>query len=439
VTQLNEAQEASGRDAHGLTPAERERVYRRNFPFFLADTILFNLAMGIIGATTVVPDFVRQLTSSEILIGLSGSMFTVGYMLPQLLVARYIVRYARKKWWFVGPNIPVRLVMLIFAGITVWLGEGRPGAILAAFFVFYGIAALGDGLVGVPWADLAGTSLNNRWRARVFGFGDAVTAVGLLAIAPVIGIILGDAGPAFPNNYALLFGIAGVIFTISIVPGLFFHELPGTGTVETLPSVADFVSHLGEVLRRDGPFRAFIVLRLFTALFTMALPFYIGFATVDLGLSSAVAVPVLLAMQTVGALGGALIYAYVGGRDNTLYIRLALVAAALLPASALLAGVTGPVPLYLGFLLSGLASHAMLFASYTNWVVDYAHDDQRPVYVGLSNTASAVFTLMAPFIAGAIAQGLGYRSLFVVALAMALVSLFVAMRYLRNRTTERPA
>lgn len=440
MTQLDAARELSGRDAHGLTPAQRERVYRRNFPFFLADTILFNLAMGIIGVTTVIPDFVRQLTSSEILIGLSGSIFTVGYMLPQLLVARYIVRYARKKWWFVGPNIPVRLVMLVFAGITVWLGEGRPGAILAAFFVFYGIAALGDGLVGVPWADLAGTSLNNRWRARVFGYGDAVTAVALLAIAPLIGVILGEGGPAFPNNYALLFGLSGLVFAVSIVPGLFFHELPGSGTVEKLPSVGDFVSHLGEVLRQDKPYRAFIILRLFTALFTMALPFYIGFATVDLGLSSAVAVPVLLAMQTIGGLGGALIFAWVGGRDNTLYIRLALVAAALLPASALLAGVTGnPLgawPLYAGFLLAGLASHGMLFASYTNWVVGYADAIHRPVYVGLSNTAAAVFTLAAPFLAGTIAQELGYRWLFGVALAMALAALFVALRYLRNRAAE---
>ena len=147
MTQLN----ATQLDAHALTPAAKEQVFRRNFKYFLADTNLFNLAMGIIGTTTVIPDFVRQLTSSEILIGLSGSMFTVGYMLPQLFIARYIVRYARKKWWFVGPNIPVRLVMLIFAGITVWLGAGRPGAILAAFFICYGTAAIGDGLVGVPW------------------------------------------------------------------------------------------------------------------------------------------------------------------------------------------------------------------------------------------------------------------------------------------------
>lgn len=425
--------DATQLDAHAPTPAAREQVYRRNFGYFLADTILFNLAMGIIGTTTVVPDFVRRLTDSEILIGFSGNLFTIGYMLPQLFVARYIVRYAHKKWWFVGPNILIRPVILLFALITVWLGQDNLGAILPAFFICYGIAAFGDGLVGVPWADLAGTSLDNRRRARMFGFADAITGVAMLAIAPLIGIALSDTGLTFPNNYALLFGISGILFVISIVPGLFFHELPGGKVIEQLPSVGDFVSHLGTVLRQDGPYRAFIILRLFTSLFTMALPFYIGYATVELSLSSAVAVPVLLVMQTAGSLVGALIFAWLGGRDNVLYIRLALLCAALLPVSALLAGRVGPLPLYIGFLMSGLASGTLLFSSYTNWVVGYAHADQRPIYVGLSNTAAAVFTLLSPFIAGTIAQEFGYRSLFAVALVMALSAFLVALRYLRNQ------
>ena len=56
--------------------------------------------------------------------------------------------------------------------------------------------------------------------------------------------------------------------------------------------------------------------------------------------------------------------------------------------------------------------------------------------LGLSNTAAAVFALLSPFIAGTIAQKLGYESLFAVSLAMALVALFVSLRYLRNRPAE---
>jgi MFS family permease len=414
-----------------LSPASRETIYRRNFVFFLIDNILFNVAMGIIGANTVIPDFVRRLTSSEILIGLLSNLFTIGFTLPQLFVARYIVGQTHKKWWFVGPNIPVRFVILIFAGITFWLGRDRPDLILLAFFVCYAIAAFGDGLVGVPWADLAGTSLDHRWRARMFGFTNAGTGLIMLLIAPLIGFVLSDAGPGFPNNYALLFAASGTVFAISILPGLFFHELPGGKAVEKIPSFGEFFPALGRVLRGDGPFRAFILTRIFTTLFMMASPFYIGYATVQLGLSSQVAVPVLLAMQTIGSVTGALVYTWLGARNNLLYIRLALGGAAILPISALLAGIVGPWPLYFGFLVSGLVTSNLL-SGYVNWIVGYAHPDRRPIYVGLANTVTAVISLIAPFLAGTIVEILGYRPLFVVALGMVLCALFMSVRFLRD-------
>jgi MFS family permease len=418
-------------DAQVLSQSVRERIYRRNFFFFLADNISFNVAMGIIGSTTVIPDFVRRLTGSEILIGLAGSLSTVGNTLPQLLVARYIVRHARKKWWFVVPNIPGRLMMLTFATITMWAAKDRPEFVLLAFFVCYSIAGFCDGLVGVPWADLAGTSLDNRWRARVFGLTFAVTGVTMLLIAPLIGVVLGETGPRFPNSYALLFGVAGVLSVLSILPGLFFHELPGGQAVEELPSLGEFLPDLGRVLRDDVPFRAFIVTRILMSLFMMAAPFYIGYATVELGLSSQVAVPVLLAMQTVGGVAGALAYTWLGARSNLLAIRLASGGAALLPICALLAGTVGPLPLYFGFLVSGLATSIWL-SGYLNWIVGYAHPGQRPIYVGLSNTVAGVVALIAPFISGTIAQSLGYRPLFAVSLVVVLGALFVSLRFLRN-------
>ncbi len=199
-------------DAPNITPAFRERVYRRNFLYFVTDGVLFMVAMSVIGSTTVIPDFVRRLTDSEVLIGLSGSLFEIGWTLPQLFIARYIVRFARKKWWFAGPNIPVRFVILIFAALTVLLGRDRPEAILIAFFICYGIAAVGDGVVAVPWADLSGTSLDGRWRARVFGIQSALSGLIMLAIAPLMALLL--ASGEFPDNYGLLYAIAGVPFAL---------------------------------------------------------------------------------------------------------------------------------------------------------------------------------------------------------------------------------
>ena len=415
----------------GLPSDNLNRIYRRNFFIFLIDGILFMVAMGTIGATTVIPDFIRRLTDSEILIGLSGSMFGIGYMLPQLFVARYIIRFERKKWWFVGPNIPVRFVILIFAGIVILIGENQPQTVLLAFLLCYGIAAVGDGLVGVPWADLVGTSLNSRWRARMFGFMSAGSGLIMLAVAPVIAIILSDSGLQFPNNYAMLFGIAGVLFACSIIPNLFIHEMPGGKPVAKTPPFREYLPELGQVLRTDGPFRAIVITRMFTSLFIMAGPFYIGYATVTLGLSSEVAVPVLLAAQTIGSVIGALAYTWMGDRNNLLYIRLALGGAALLPVCALLAGVVGPWPLYIGFAISGLSLSNLTF-SYQNWVVSHANPEQRPIYVGLFNTITAVVSMMAPLLSGIIAQQVGYEALFAVALVAALSALYVTLRHLHR-------
>jgi MFS family permease len=424
-------------NAVAISPSSREKVYRHNFVAFLFDNVLFTVAIGIIGSTTIIPDFLRHLTDSEILIGFSGSLFTIGFTFPQLFIARYIVQYARKKWWFIGPNLPVRFSILIFGMIVMWLGKDQPELILLAFFICYSVAAFGDGLVGVPWADMAGTSLNNRWRIRMFGFGTAITSIIMILVAPLIGILLGAVGPGFPENYGILFVISGVIFVLSIIPGLFFHELPGGKAVDEIPAMRDFLPELGRILRDDVPFRSFIIVRMFTSLFMMAYPFYIGYATVELGLSSEVAVPNLLALQTIGSLSGALVYTWLGPRNNELYILLALSSAVVLPISAILAGVVGPAPLYIGFLLSGLAAGSNIFSCYMNWVVEYSDLDRRPIYVGLSNTVTAVVSLIVPFIGGTIAQHLGYRQLFIVAMGMALCALFVTWRYLYNRPTKK--
>lgn len=409
-----------------MSPAGHEPVYRRNFFFFLTDGILFLTAKQIIGPTTLIPDFVRHLTSSEILIGLSSSLFDVGWTLPQLFIARAVVRFEHKKWWVVVPNIPVRLVMLIFAILTILLGRDRPEAILCAFLVCYGISAVGDGIVTVPWWILAGTSLDNRWRVRALGLQSAIAGVLMLALSPLIGIVLSSTGLAFPDNYALIFGVAGVLFALSILPLIFVHELTGGTAAEKIPSLREFLPGLGQVLRADGPFRTMIVIRLLTTLFAMANPFYIGFATVRLGLSSTTALPVLLAMQTIGGIIGALLYSWLGARGTLSYIRLALVLAAVLPVSALLATVTGPLLLCLGFFVSGLTV-GNLFFSYQNWLISYAAPEQRALYTGLFNTVAAVASMIAPFIAGTIAQHAGYESLFALALVMLLSAFIVSL------------
>lgn len=414
----------------------RERVYRRNFLCFTLDGVLFMVAMGIVGTSTVIPDFVRRLTDSEILIGLSGNLFTAGFALPQLFVARIIVRSARKKLWFVLPNIPTRFIILAFAILMYLIGADHPDLILPAFFLCYSVAALGDGLVGIPWADMAGSSLDSRWRARLYGLMSGGTGLIMLGVVPLVALVLSERGPGFPQNYALLFGVSGVLFALSILPVIFVRELPGASAVKKAPNFIEYLPQLGFLVRKDSQYRAMLIIRMLTDLFLMATPFYIGFATVELGLSSEVAVPGLLAMQTLGTMGGALLYMWLGARNNVLYLRLALMASVLLPLSALLASTLGPITLSIGFLVSGLAT-SNLFFGFQNWLVEHVVPEELPACVGLSNTLTAFVVLIAPVIGGSIAHYAGFKTLFSVSLLLALAALFVILRYIRQPDISR--
>lgn len=416
--------------------SDLNQTYQRNFKYFLIDGILFGVAMGIIGPTTVIPDFVRRLTNSEILIGFSASMFEVGWMMPQLFMARYLVSVTHKKWWFVGPNIPVRFAVLILGVLIFVLGSDHPGLILAAFFICYGIAGIGDGLVGVPWADLIGNSLDDRLRARFLGLLMSISGVIMLGMSLVIGYVLSDSGLDFPYNYGVLFGMAGLLFVASIFPVMFVTEVPGATATATIPSFREFIPQLGHVLRSDVRFRAMIVTRWLSSLFMMAAPFYIGFATEELGLSSEVAVPNLLAMQTAGMILGSFGYAWLGAKHNLLYIRLALGGLTLWPISALLAGMVGALPLYFGFFVAGLALGSVGMG-YLNWVIMHTTPDQRPIYTGLFNTMAAISILITPFVGGSIVQYLGYEAVFVGALVTILATLYVAMVHVDNPQAAR--
>jgi MFS family permease len=411
-----------------LSTAERDRIYRWNFMFFLADFVLFSLAFNLVGSTTVIPDFVRKLTHSEILIAFSSQMFEIGWLMPQLLVARWLIRVENKKWWFIGPNIPVRMLMIVFAGIVVLVGPDHPGVLLACFMVFYGLMALGDGLVGVPWVDLMGSSLDNRRRARLFGLGNALIGVTVLGVAPVIRFVLGDNGPDFPNNYALLFLLAGIGFLITVPAGILIHELPGGKAQETMPSMREYLPDLLRVLREDRPFRAMTLARVLTTFFTMAGPFYIGFATERLDMESDVAVSNLLMMQTLGSVSAALLFARLGDRYLLWFIRLVMLAGVFQPVMALIASLTGPAPLYFAFLIGGVVG-STLFLCFINWLIAYATPDQRPIYSGLFNSVSAMGLLMAPLVGGLLVEILGYEAVFMVALVMMSSALFVVLRH----------
>ena len=147
--------------------------YHWNFRAFVVDFVFFAMAMTFINSSSVLPAFIRELTDSTVAIGLAGTVFSGGWFLPQLLVARLIGHKPRKKPYLIAA-LPARGLFLVIAA-ALWAGMARyPAAMLAIFFVCLALFAIGDGFTSVPWYDLLARTIPANRRGRLFGLSQVI-------------------------------------------------------------------------------------------------------------------------------------------------------------------------------------------------------------------------------------------------------------------------
>src|SRR5258706_1157759 len=398
------------------------RHLRRHFLLVFLDLVLFGTAFTLISGTTVIPDFVRHLTNSDLVLGFVASIYNVAWLPPQIVLAQFINRGARRKPFITWTAIPFRMVMIVMAiGIAV-IGPNDVTLILLVFLVGYTLFAAADGLVTIAWADLVGTSIPDRWRGVLLSAGEFLLAFTALGTRALVQQLLGPKGAPFPQNYAQVFGIAGVIFVIAGICLTFLVEEKQKKPVEPCPRLRRYLPYLGNVLRSDKTFRQFTIVRSLLDLTLLAAPFYIIFGINSLKIPSATLVGDSILLAMVGSAVAALVMSWLSHRIGSRAVIILLAFASIShPLLALLSFVAGEPALYGAFFMLGVIS-AGGAPGYFDWIITYAPPDRRPIYVGLTNTISAVSHL-APLLGGFILSTTSYPALFAAALVLAVIGL----------------
>lgn len=414
--------------------------YRRNLALLIGDYVFFNVALAFMSDQSVLPSFVGQLTGSEVLVGLVGVMLPLGWVIPQLAIAPRVARANRKKPWVIRPGIVGRVVVFLIAGAIALLGVENPAPVLVIFLLGYATFAICDGMSSVGWIDLLGRVLPNVRRGRLFAIGRAVSGL-LIAfgISEVVRYILDPAtGPDYPNDFALLFALAGVGMTLSLASFSLIREepKPHSSAVNTICR-REYFTYLRHVLRHDAPFRHYLLTRVVFALGGIATPFYIRFATEGLGIPSEDAVSGAIQINTLSAMVAGLLMGWLneryGSRPAILIGSVALVTQ---PVMALIAG-TGPSwVIFLTFAATGVVVTSFGLGFLT-WIIEYAGDDRRAVYFSLASTF-VFFGVMSPIFGGVIAEQTSYQTLFAIALVIAVSAMALSLRLVESRTVQSP-
>jgi MFS family permease len=410
--------------------------FRWNFCVNLVDAAFYMLGLNLVSQATIMPLLVSELTPSRIAIGLIPATFNVAFLLPQLLTANYAERLPRQKPFVmllgsVGERVPFLLMGLV----VWWLARPAPTITLVVFYLLLATTAASNGTVTPAWYSMIAKVIPVHRRGLWAGLGHSLGALLAIAGAGLAGHIL--ARWPFPRNYGLCFFLAFLSVMISWV-GLSLTREPASPVVKPRTSQRDYLRQLPAILRRDGNYVRFLIGRTVANLGTMAGGFFMVYgkenipgALEQVGTLTAILVGSQAVMN--------LLWGIVGDRKgHKVVLCIAALLMALAAAAARVAfSLSG---LWVAFALLGMSISAAAISS-MNIIVEFCAPEDRPTYIGLTNTLLAP-GMLAPIVGGWLATWAGYRGLFTVAMILsllgsALLALWVREpRHLRRRADD---
>jgi MFS family permease len=404
---------------------EVERHYRWNFVVNLLDVADFWFGLSFISSATIVPLFISKLTPSPIAIGLAAMMAQGGWFLPQLFTANFVERLPWKKPMVVNLGFFLERLPMWFIVLSAVIAGWSTSAALVVFLLAYSWHSLGAGVVGTAWQDLIALCFPVERRGRFLGTSLFVGAAAGAAAAGFSARLL--ASFPFPTNFVYAFTIAAFFITVS----WFFLSLtrePAHPVTVPRQSQRQFLTELPPMVRRDQNFSHFLAARLMLALSAMGT----GFVTVAAVQRWAVpdsTVGAYTAAFLIGQTAGNLLFGFLADRYGH---KLALEFACLLSFLAFALAWLAPVPswYFMVFALLGAVT-GITIVSGILVVMEFTTPQKRPTYMGLTNTAVGVVSIIGPLL-GALLAAADYSLLFAVSAGLGLLALILMRWWVRE-------
>ena len=401
-----------------------------NFSVNLFDGVFFGLALGLASFVSVIPLFVSHFTGSALLIGLIPSIHTLGWQLPQIFMAKYLGTTSLYKPVLLKTTFQERLPFLGLAILALLAPYITPAVILVIIFIMLIWQGFAGGFAANPWQSMVSKVIPGKVRGTFFG-AQAGLANLLLAVGAVAaGYILVEKQGTV--SYFVPFFAAFIAMMVSMLFLALTRENPHLPVMRK--STITTTSLVGNILRSDRQFLLFVIARNLLQFAGLGINFYAVYLIQSYGTSAA----------TIGLMAG--LYAAVqiianpilGFAGDHFGHKFALLIGAVSGTASTMIVLCAPSPswLYLSFALAGLTSVAAWTISIA-MTLEYGSVENRPAYIGLSNTLTSPSTLIAPVLGGLIADFLGFSAAFVFITFMGIIAVLFISRLKDPATTKK--
>ncbi len=391
--------------------------FRHNVIINTLDISFFFMADSFWNINTIMPVFAATLTDNPFLIGLMPAIVNAGWFLPQMFIASRVTHTPKILPMSIRLGVFERLPYLLFAVLALaipYISKSTALILLILLMTWRGIAG---GMAALPWQEVMARVIPLSHRARFFGFS-RVFGQGAGILGSVLsGLIL--ATLSYPRNYALGFGIAVIIQWLSFASYIQNREPEQAQVIvpaakPTLPAPrkpAINYSMFGQILKKDGNFRLYLVARSISFFGNMATAFIAVYAIKAFHLpdeQAAVFTGVILASGVLG-------YAFWGAVGDRIGPKKIMVLSFICWFAALIVAIFSKSIwlYYLVFAMFGLYQSGVGVGD-SMLIMELGEESLRPTYLGMGRTLTGSFLLLAPVLAGSLVARYDYNVMFIV-------------------------
>lgn len=394
----------------------------RNFFLHLWASLGNKLADELSSARLVLPWLMGIMGAPVWMVGLLVPIREAGALLPQIFVAGFIRLKPKRKWVWVTGALIQALAALTLSVLALAATGSLGGALVLAALI---LLSLARGLSSIATKDVLGKTIAKRRRGTLMGWSGSIAGAATLTAGAVL-ILLGSQ----PGNFivAILLAVAASGWLINAVAAARIKE--ASGAVEGGENGWGSIKMGLSLLKDDRTFLHFNLARALLLSSALALPYIALLGQTQSGTDLG-GLGILIVISGVAAMVASPVWGKRADQSSRSVMRDTAIGTTLccsLGASLvwLPGGWTQSIwPYAAVYALLVIVHHGVRLGRKT-YLLDMASQDNRALYVALSNTLTGVLMLLVGGIMGALAQWFGSAILLLILAATAVGAILSA-------------
>lgn len=404
--------------------AKRSKI---NFRSFLWHAVFLALASNFMDVDTIIPSMLVKAGGNSVHLGFLTAIMLGGSGVFQLIFAPILSKNSLKlKYLLLGINL--RIVALLLMSAMFFFSHSLTGdTIILLIFVLISIFSFSGSYANVSYIDILGKSVKAESRKHFFSIKEIITSIGIFLSAIVVRDLIKRF--EYPDNYSLLFLIAGILLLIASLGFWNLREIRSINPVKK--NLIDFFKLIPKEIKKNTNLKYYLLIINTIGLGIGFMPFLILFAKENFELSYNLIGNILLFRTTGMLLASITFYKLSTKIDYKVLLIVAIIIGSIIPVLALTLS-DNQIYYQLIFILSGI--FVSLFKISNNGILlEISTNENRTIYAGISG-AGKIFSTVFPLLAGVLIFYIGFTAVFIIVSLIMLLSYFFVNRLNLKKT-----